>query len=224
MREVNAAVAAHWNARRGRSSALLVWIVARKIDTGAWAPLGVWSGPFDMGFNVGGQLRTYVGGGALLKMDPLTCKVGLKVRTHKVKLSPVNAEIKDKIMGYNIRNARIEAHVVEFDPVTKNQIAPPERIFKGRVTSAPSITPPVNGEVNVTLSMVSAAESLTRGLARKCSDETLQLRSPGDQLRRYADVSGTVETVWGERSSTVGASGSLIETARDYTTSIWRGQ
>lgn len=223
MRNVDAAIVAHWLARKGRKAALLVWVEARRTDSGVASPLGVWSGPRDFEFNVAGQLRTYIGAGALLKMDPLTSEVGLTVRSISVELSSIDAAIKDKLKAYNLRNAAAEIHVAEFDPETHNLLAAPERVFKGKVEETPMFTPPLNGQVRASLSFVSAAESLTYGVARKVSDESLRARSSGDGFRKYADISGSVETVWGEKRSSVTNSG-VIQTALDISRSIWGGR
>ena len=53
------------------------------------------------------------------------------------------------------------------------------------------------GEGGVELRIASAARALTRKLELKRSDASHRLRS-GDRFRRYAEISGSVSTAWGE--------------------------
>lgn len=204
MLDLSTAINDHLQSRGPRHAHLLVWIEARNRDTQAAEEIGFWTGADHQDFTTGGQTQTYYGAGGLLKMSPLTIEAGLKVRTQRLTFSKVAPEVQLAVRGYDTYKARIRIYVAYFDVRTRALIDEPVRRFKGRVAG---LTMPREkreagdkqpGFAKLELSVRSAAEELTQGLPVKKSDEALQERAPGDRGRRYIDVSGAAETVWGE--------------------------
>lgn len=191
---------AHVQARNGVRPRLLVWIVAKNRATGLPEPTGFWNGDDDQAFTVAGNSRTYHGAGGLMGMDDLVIEGGLKVRRINIWLSTAAQEVIDAVNGYDVRLAPIEIHRVLTDPQNHLPIADPHRIWKGWVDGAPRITPAKGlASGRITLSVVSAAMALTKGLTAKYSDAAMRLRGGDDRIARYADVSGVVPVYWGEQ-------------------------
>lgn len=204
MIELSNAINEYFQSRGPRKARLLFWIEARNRSTSAVETIGFWTGGDHRDFSIGGQTRTYYGAGTLLRMNPLTVSTGLQVRNQRIVFSSVPPEVQLAARGFETRNGPVQLHVAYFDALTHELIDEPLRRFKGRCKG---LTIPrakrvpgakASGEATLEISVRSSAEDLTRTLPLKKSDEALQARSPGDRLRRYADVSGTVESVWGD--------------------------
>lgn len=198
MHSFSTALAAHLAARKGLAARALFWVVARNRDTGDPASLGLWAGDLDETFTISGASRLYFGAGGLLQIGALTSETGLTVRSQTVTLSPLAPEVKQAILTYDARLAPCEVHVAYFDPETRALIEEPRRVFKGVVDRITFPRAPLGGEAQAQVSLFSAAFALTRPLALRKSDAALQAATPGDRFRRYTDISGAVESVWGE--------------------------
>ncbi len=192
--------------RGGVRVRLLVWISAKRRDTGALEPAGFWNGADVQSFVIGGETRSYFAGGSLLGMDDFPYETGLGVRRHSIWLATAKPEVVNAAMGYDLRLAPVEVHRLFTDPQTNLPVAPPRRIFKGTVDGAPRVTPAkgLSGG-QITISVASAAMALTRGLPAKFSDEAMRRRGDDDRLFRYADVSGKVPIYWGEKKHSASA-------------------
>lgn len=200
MRQFPSALSAFLGERRGRFARLLVWIEAKNRDTGAPETLGFWTGEDHQIFTLAGVERTYYGAGALVAIDPLTSDIGLTVRQTRLVFSGIAPELVQLVRGYDPRLAPVEIHVVDFDPETHIQVAEPQRVFRGWIDAAPIEEGELGGDSVCEMTLLSSAQSLTRRLARKRSDQSLRARAGGDGFRRYADISGSVETPWGEKA------------------------
>lgn len=198
MRAIHPDILAHLQARSPMNAALLVWFEARNRSTGLPETAGFWSGPDHREFSVGGAARTYHAAGSMISVPPLIGETGLNVRTTRLSFSPLSPEVQVAIRGYDTRRAPVEMHVVYFDAETDAQIGTPQRVFKGRVSGITLPRAAVGGEAAAEVAVSSAAEALIRTVALKRSDAALRARVAWDGFRRYTDVSGVVETVWGE--------------------------
>lgn len=89
-------------------------------------------------------------------------------------------------------------HVANFDPQTAVLIANPVRRFKGFIKGLDFTRPALGGEAKCEMAVQSAARVLTRTLPLKKSDGALRGRHAADGFRKYADLSGAIETAWGE--------------------------
>lgn len=198
MRAYDGSTSAYLTAQAGMVARSLIWVVARNRTTGGSETMGLWTGDDHQDFVIGGVTRTYYGAGGVLTLEPITMSVGLAVRMQHLTLAPVAPEVETLIRGYDVRLAPVEIHRALFDPLTRALVAEPLRTFKGWIDSLTLPTPVVGGQAAIEVTLASSARALTRALALKQSDETLRLRAPNDGFRRYAVMSGSVETVWGE--------------------------
>lgn len=198
MRDLPTAVAAHLAARKGLLVHALIWLSARDRSTGAAETLGLWTGADHQDIVVGGVARRYYGVGAVLALDPFVSQALGHEQTWSMQVSSLHAQVIEAIRIYDARLAPVEVHSWYFDPLTHNPLADPIREFRGTVMEVDLPTPPVGGEAVATISCVSDAWRLTRGLTLRRSDAALQARAPGDGFRRHNALSGAVQVAWGE--------------------------
>jgi hypothetical protein len=202
MRDVSLAEITHLQRREAYKAQALLWIMPRDPATNLRVGLGFWTGE-DVGtFTIDGNARSYVGGGALTGLDAIVMQAGLVVRFQRVTLSPLFAEVTQLLRGYDAWRAPVHIHRALFDPDTGALIAPPRRIWKGVVDTAPIQTPEIGGVPSAEITLASASEALTHGLTLTRSDAVQSQRS-GDRFYRYKDVSGNVPVFWG--AATAGA-------------------
>lgn len=215
MKTLDTATRAALGSRAGTVSRALVWVRARNRATGVLEEIGFWTGEDHRDFVIGGVARTYFGAGVLLDVPEFTTAAGLEVRMHEITLSALAPEVAQLLRGYEARFAPVEIHVATFAPGSFALVAEPVRIFKGYIDAARIVTPKLGEAGSASITVASAARTLTRGLALKKSDATQSLRR-GDRFRRYIDVSGSVEVWWGESSGvawqTNGPSNTALET------------
>lgn len=216
MRAYPAAVVAHWAARKTVLCHTLLWLAGRDRDTGTLERLGLWTGDDHQQITVGGWARTYYGAGNIVGLDAITQRSALEVRQHRITLSPLAPEVVQAVRIYDPRLAPIEMHEWYFDPETMRPLAAPVRVFSGHIIQAPISTPAEGGDATCTITMVSSAWTLTRPLTLKRSSAALQAREAGDLFRQYQDISGAVETAWGEKLGTVEGATAPVEFKRRY--------
>ena len=197
MRALDPNTTALLSARSGLISRRLVWIEARRRDTGAVEALGLWNGDYELSIALDGEARTYRDVGALLDADPITAGSGLEVRVLRLSLSGIPSEIEDLVKAYDTRFAPVTIHRAVIDPASQALAGNPHRAFRGMINSLEFTTPEPGGAQTCTLELVSETRALTRKLALKKSDESQTLRG-GDRLRRYGNISGAVPVYWGE--------------------------
>ncbi|MEL7167358.1 MAG: hypothetical protein AAGL96_17980 [Pseudomonadota bacterium] len=186
---------------------LLVWVVARNRSTGDEETIGFWTGDDHREFTISGQARTYLAAGSLLKVQPIVGEVGVRVRTTRLTFSGASPEFKQAVAQYETNDAPCRFHVADFYADTHQLVAEPQRRYKGFIKGIDYPRPALSsdgqpGFSEAEVSVQSAARVLTRSLPLKKSDEALQGRHANDRFRRYIDVSGSVETVWGENRGT----------------------
>lgn len=175
----------------------LVWIRAADRASGAEEPVGFWSGEDHQDFVIAAEARTYYAAGSILGIDAIIYQTGLTVRMQRMTLSALSPEVAIAIRGYEPRHAPVEIHRALFDPLSRDLIDEPHRIFRGYIDTAPIRTAAIGGQSSVEVSMASSARALTIPLNRKRSDESLQARAAGDAFRQYANVAARVTTKWG---------------------------
>lgn len=198
MRNYDSATLDAINARAGLVPHRLIWVAARNRETAATEYLGLWTGEDDVQLSVEGQVRSYVGAGAVLQGDAITAGSGLEVRVHVLALAAVAPEVEDLVKGYETRFAPVEIHRALFDPATRALIGAPHRIFRGMIDQIDFPTDPAGGNPACTVQLVSETRILTRTLALKKSDDSHRRRDAGDGFRKYGDISGSVPVYWGE--------------------------
>lgn len=203
-------------ARGGLVARRLVWIEARRIDTGATEAMGLWSGEDDLQITLDGEARTYLGAGGLLQAEPITAGSGLAVRVHRLSLSGAAAEVENLVKGYNTRFAPVSVHRALYDPDSRALVGTPHRVFQGMVNSIDFPTAAPGDAPSVTVEVVSETRVLTRTLPTKKSDDSHQMRA-GDRFRRYGDISGAVAVYWGELRAEAPADPAPVKTPGDPT-------
>lgn len=144
--------------------------------------------------------RMFVGGGAVLAIDPVPMRVGLEVRTIQITLSALHEEVRNIVRGDEPRGATVEIYRGLFDPLSMLLVAAPRIRFLGKINEAPFGTAAVGGESTINLRVVSHTRELTRTNPAKKSDAQQQLRS-NDRFRRYTNIVGDWDIWWGEARS-----------------------
>lgn len=197
MRSFDVSVSNYIASREGMYARVLLWVEAKNAATGDPEPQGIWNGEYDADFVIGGVTRSYVGGGALLNLEPITFRSGLDIQYQRASLSPLGPDVSNLIRGLDVRLSPVEIHQVFFSTDSSTMIGTPKRWFKGYLDNLSVSTPEVGGDAAVDLTLASQARDLTRVLPIFKSDEG-QKRRGGDRFRKYADVSGQVAVFWGE--------------------------
>lgn len=182
--------------RGPQANEVLLWVEARNRSTGAPERMGLWTGLEDQAFNVGGELRTYQGAGAVLDIPALVSQVGLAVQMQTASLAIVTEEVQTLIRGYDARQAPVEVHLARFDPET-DALQSIDRVFTGWLDRAEIMSGQIGGNASLTATLAPSSRALTRTVAVKRSDASQRNRD-GDRFFRHADVSGAVAVWWGQ--------------------------
>ncbi|MDO5621910.1 MAG: hypothetical protein Q4G24_10615 [Paracoccus sp. (in: a-proteobacteria)] len=194
MRLTASALTAHRNQRRGVHTEHLVWIEARNRQTDQIETAGLWTGSGTRQFTTDGVVRMYHGT-SILSLPTVFSEAGVQVRRAELALMGVSDAVVQAVRVYDTQNAPILIHRAEFD-ADQNLIAPPERVFRGRIETAPITTAAFGDGLDVSLGLVSDAWRLTVIPPLTKSAPMQQLRG-GDQGRRYSNVHDASVT-WGE--------------------------
>lgn len=185
------------DSRAGIIARQLVWITAKNRSTGDPESIGFWNGEDHETITINGDARVYYGAGTTLQVPRVVTEIGVKVRTHRITFSSVAPEVQVALRQYDARLAPIEVHRVLLDLDSRNLVSEPHRVLKGWINKAPIPTKKPGDSAEMTIEMVTSARMLTRTLALLKSDESQKQRG-GDRFRKYADISGDVQTYWGE--------------------------
>jgi hypothetical protein len=199
MRILDPASTEYLSAHTGVASRHMIHVVARNRATGAQEALGLWQGDDHLTIAIGGVNRTYYGAGTLIGVEPIRAGIGLEVRMLQVMLSPLTPEVALMLRGYDARLAPAEIHRGLLSLQTGQLIAEPIRVFRGWVDEVKIRTAEVGGTSEATVTLASAARSLTRALTLTRSDAEMRRRNAGDVFRRYTDIAGEVGVWWGEK-------------------------
>lgn len=184
--------------RAGVVARTLLWVEARNRATGATETLGLWNGPDAQVFTIGGESRVYHGP-ALPDIAPIRGGVGLEVRQVRIEAAHLSAEVQQVIRGFDPRLAPVEIHQAVFSLETNALVAPPRRIFKGQIDTAPIFTAQVGGRGRAEIVLASAARGLTRTLALFKSDADQRARNPEDRFGEFGPSAGLKTVFWGEK-------------------------
>lgn len=196
MRDYGAATLAYFQSRAGIIARTLIWVSARNRSTNAVETMGLWTGSDHETFTISAASRLYYGAGTVVDLPQLTFQSGLAVRMHRVGLSPLSPEVIQLIRGYDVKSAPVEIHRALYSTDTRLLIEEPHRVLTGFIDEVDLGTPAAGGTSSCILGIATSARVLTQDLALKKSDETQRLRS-GDRIRRWGDVTGSVDVWWG---------------------------
>lgn len=197
MRSFDGATAAHFATASDFDCHILFWMTVRHRTTGAAVNVGLWTGDDVQAFTIDGVARTYQGAGAIMGLPALTYESGLSVRNFAFTLAGMAPEVAEALRFYEPRLAPVEVHRALFVPESGALVAAPYRLLSGVVDDVTISTPATGGQGSATVSVASSARRLTQSLPLYKSDEQQRLRG-GDRFRRWNDISGSVDVVWGQ--------------------------
>lgn len=196
-RSYDAATAAYLSASDGIIARQLMWIRAKRRDTGQTEVMGLWSGEQAQLFSIDSKIRLYHGAGAMPGLEALTYTAGLQVQMHEILLNPLHPQVTEAIRLYDARWAPVEIHRAFFHVGTRKLVSEPHRVWKGWIETMSLPRPAPGGTVEGKITLAGASRALTRGIPLKKSDES-QRRRQGCRFYRYSSVSGDVPIYWGE--------------------------
>lgn len=191
----NAAAQAHLDAGKDIDQRWLVWVKAERIDTGAAAPMGLWTGGMARTLTVEGEARLYHGGQGGIEIPTFRHTPGTGALEEEIVFA-VTPEAESLVRDYRVRFRPIEVHVALFDPAN-GALLDVRREFRGVVTGAPQFSPPVNGAATLTLRIMSSAFSGMITTNAMKSNQSQLARAPGDFFRRYGDSGTNASDPWG---------------------------
>ncbi|SEU03364.1 hypothetical protein [Paracoccus homiensis] len=166
-------------------------VVGRNRDTGAAAPLGVWSGDEDITINVqtpegGLTSRTYFGG-CNLAMDGLPYVADLTDESVTLSMSQIADPVQQMIRGYDARLAYAEIHATTWDGGRFSST--PSLEWIGIVDDAMIDTPSVGGDGSVSLTIRSEIMTqLTQINPAKSSHQHQKRRNAVDKFSEYSGI------------------------------------
>lgn len=202
MRQLPIEVINHINSGRTLITHVLIWIEARDRNSGEVEGLGLWTGDDVKSFIIKGEARVYHGAGSVLKISPFVSQAQGGAQTWNFQVSSLHEQVIEAIRVYDPRLAPVEVHTSFWDAETHNALADPVREFRGTVMEVELPTPAVGGESEATVTCVPDAWRLTKGHTTRKSQAAIEKRSPSDRFRIYNNISGSVQTAWGEKIKT----------------------
>lgn len=198
MRATAPALSAHRNRRISTHAEYLLWIGAKSRNTGAITSDGLWTGAGVRSFAVDSTIRIFHGNG-ILQMPAIHEEVGIQVRRLNLTLAGVTPASETVFKVYDTYNAPAIIWRAEFDG-NRNLIAPPERVWRGVVETAPITTQAIDDKgvayCDIDLTLMSDAWRLTV-IPPLTKSAAIQAARQGDQGRKYSNVFDAT-TQWGE--------------------------
>lgn len=189
------------NAHSGIVARVLIWVTARERGTNTPVSLGLWTGEDDYQFTVDGEARDYYGAGAAISIDPIVRSVGMAVQMQAIRVGILNAAAEELIRGYEPRLASVEVHRAFMDPTSGALAAGPMLEFQGTLQEVDIQTAAAGGEATCTLRVAGQARALNMPLEFFRSNAARTKVWPGDDVLKYATVSGRhgQDDQWGRR-------------------------
>ncbi|UDF29394.1 UNVERIFIED_ORG: hypothetical protein LHK14_18050 [Roseateles sp. XES5] len=188
----------------GHGERKLVWLVARRRDTGAEVTRGLWNGEDDITFSIRSGFtglnedRTYYGA-SIKDVGEIVSGIDLNVPSVDVTLPIMNDVTEQLLREYNARLASVEIHTLYLAPNTGMPVGT-LLDFVGEVDKAPIKTPEAGGEGSIVIKVVSDIMSmLTRINGRKSSHEDQAKYGDGDQINKYASTVARWPIPWGQK-------------------------
>lgn len=201
MRPVDPACQAAREARGALVEIPMVWIDARRRDTGATVGVGIWGGEDDESVVVPlgsvSEPRFFTGAGPILQIGAVRHEAGLTIRPTVIRLATAHPAVSNAIRAFDAQGAAVTVWKRTLDPVTRKEIGV-ERWFKGFVNKAPMTRPVPGGEGSIEMQVVSLMRLATVKSDRRKSDAA-QSRRAGDRVRRYVSVVDKQDTLWGQK-------------------------
>mgnify|MGYP001028701500 CR=1 FL=1 len=189
-----------------------LWLIPRDMETGNPAPYGFWSGAGNITAQVVNPLsgvaveRNFEGAGALISISDIPAVSNITVQDVTIRMSQLNAESQAVVRGYDLKQARVEIYSGYFDPVSRVLLEPAFCRFQGFVDTAPVTTPKEGDDGYIELTCTSHTSELTRINPDTRSDDSQQLRAPGDGFFRDVVAVTEWDVSWGQASQSGGGS------------------
>jgi hypothetical protein len=180
--------------RKDQYNRVLIWVDAKDLETGAPAPLGLWDGRDHQDFEIEGEVRAFFGAGNVQNLTAFTSEAGVVIQNYSLDLATFSPEVRELVRARNVRFARVQIYVAQFDPSAGALVAV-SRIFSGVVDGAVEEIGAAGGDANTSLKLVSNARLLTRKVP-VLKSHAAQSKRDGDAFFRHADVSGSVPVFW----------------------------
>ncbi|WP_375414621.1 hypothetical protein [uncultured Bradyrhizobium sp.] len=186
-----------------------IWFVVRDRNTGNPVTDGYWSDVGQITASVvdpdtgGTSLRTWFGAGSLIQISDIPLVSSLTVQNVTVTLSQVADRVNALIRTYDAKQGRVEIYRGLFDPDTRLMVAPATPRFVGTIDEAPIKTPKEGESGDVTLTLTSNTQELTRSNPDTRSDASQRLRSATDNFYQDAAVVGTWQQFWGRAGGAI---------------------
>lgn len=180
-----------------------LWIVARNRTTNLPERVGFWSDVEDATVLVLDPetllpvYRDYKAAGGLIQINEIPAVSVIQVQDIEIKMSQLDELVQQAVRLYDIKQARVEIHRGNFDPDTRNLVAPALVRFVGFVNNLRITTPTENSEGGVYLTCVSHTQELTRANPATRSNEDQKTRSASDTFFLDTAVVGEWQLDWG---------------------------
>jgi hypothetical protein len=200
---VNTSVALQNARKTGLVVRDFVTIRPKDRSTGAQTELCLWNGHVPITAIVidpkdgTSDSRVFNAAGSLLDIPPIPAGLMTEVRTVRIRLSKLTAEVLNIMRTYDAKMAPVEIHRGLFDPDTRRLVDPAICRFVGFINNAPIRTPKAGSEGFVEAECVSQSRILTKTSGLLFSMEALKKRS-GDLFGKYLDVAGAWRVWWGQ--------------------------
>lgn len=176
-----------------------LWVVARDRETGAEAPIGLWSGDEDITITIeqpdGGSVsRTYLGA-CNLEIDGIQYVADLTDNPVSASLSQLAPAAQLLVRGLDVRLAYCEIHATTWTGGALTSA--PQLQWIGIVDEGPISTPGAGGEGGIALSIRSEIMTqLGQVSPAKSSDAHQRRRLSADRFCEYSGIIGSRSIQW----------------------------
>ena len=144
----------------------------------------------------------FIGDGALVSVGAVNfvCEQTITDRTLAITLNPLNEFVNNFARGYDLHEQPIYCYQGDFDPETRNLVAPAECVFAGIVDTNPFTDGAVGDDSTTVINARSHTTELTRTNTAKRSHASEILRDPNDTFYQDTATVGDWLTYLGQES------------------------
>ena len=174
----------------------LAWITVKDRTDNSDVTLGYTTEDEDSSHTLNSETRAFESLQNHLVPPVIVSEANTIIQRTRLQLIGLRPEVQELILTYEAKLAPVELHQVLFDG-DMNLVAIRRR-FKGFVNGAPLSLPPVGGQTELELELVSSARRGTLTTNAKKSDAAQQRRG-GDRGRRYGSLGNVTSDYIGRR-------------------------
>lgn len=176
-----------------------LWVVARDRETGADAPIGLWSGDEDITITIeqpdGSSVSRVYLGACNLEIDGIQYVADLTDNPVSASLSQLAPAAQLLVRGYDVRLAYCEIHATTWTGGALTSA--PQLQWIGIVDEGPISTPGAGGEGGIALSIRSEIMTqLGQTSPAKSSDAHQRRRLSTDRFCEYSGIIGSRDVQW----------------------------